>query len=70
MKKYSFASGVVVVEEKQHPYLSKTSYQVKFVGHGLFGWAISKEICQDEFNYFDKERAELFMAKTQKMLSV
>ena len=70
MKKYNFPSGVVVVKEMQHEISKKIYWQVKFVGHGLFGWGISKDITQDEFNSFDAERAELFMAKTQKMLSV
>jgi hypothetical protein len=70
MKKYNFPSGVVVVEEKNHEHSKKAFWQVNFIGHGLFGWGISKNISQDEFNGFGAERAQLFMAKTQKMLSV
>lgn len=70
MSEFKFPSGVVVVKEMQHEIFKKTYWQVKFVGHGLFGWGISKDITQDEFNNFDAERAELFMAKTERMLSV
>ena len=70
MKKFNFPIGIVSLEETKLSYSSGIKYQVKFVGNGLFGWGISKDITQDEFNNFDEERAKLFMAKTQKMLSV
>ena len=47
MKQYAFADGGVVVEQKQHEISKKAYWQVKFVGHGLFGWGISKDISQD-----------------------
>lgn len=70
MKKFSFASGIVQVESKQHQHSKKYFWQVSFIGHGLFGWAISKKIDEDEYNNFDAARAALFVTKASKMLSV